>query len=468
MGLRSRSRIVLVPFPAQGHVSPMLHLARLLHARGFAATLATPDFIHRRLVARADGSCRLVSMPSGLDHVDGEAMPDFAAIERAMEDHMPAQLERLLLAEAAEVACVVVDLVASWAIPVAKRCGVRVAGFWPAMLATFRIIAAIPELIHRGLISENGSPLNDQAHSDQQEKAAVAVAVEVAEESLTLALAGQAKLSTKELPWLVGNPATQRSRFMFWLRVLERAKSVQHLLVNSFPGESGQQHERRSSHSRPQPLPIGPLAHRTSNLSMWEEDRSCLQWLEQHPPGSVVYVSFGSWVAPLSPERIAEVALGLAAAGRPFLWAIREDDAWRSGLPGWFPGSLPGKIVAWAPQEEVLRTPAVGCYLTHCGWNSTLEAIQNEKRLLCYPVSGDQFVNAAFIVKVWGIGAMLDGSGRSAVEDGIKRVMATEDGAEMQERVVQLRRRVMGEGGRSSTAMENLQCFFDGMNGDQR
>lgn len=98
-----------------------------------------------------------------------------------------------------------------------------------------------------------------------------------------------------------------------------------------------------------------------------------------------------------------------------------------------------------------------------------MEAIRHEKRLLCYPVAGDQFVNAAFIVKVWGIGAMLDGSaGRSAVEDGIKRVMETEESSEMQERIVRLRRTVMWEGGRSSTAMENLQCFFDGMKTEQR
>ncbi|XP_074555725.1 UDP-glycosyltransferase 82A1-like [Curcuma longa] len=465
---RSRSRIVLVPFPAQGHVSPMLHLARLLHARGLDVTVVTPDFIHRRLVAAAGagGGCRFVSIPSGLD-AEGDATPEFAAIELAMENHMPAHLERLLLPppapEAAEeeeeeaaVACVVVDLLASWAIPVAKRCGVHVAGFWPAMLATFRIISAIPELIHRGLISEYGSPLNHQAEYSQQEQV-------VAEESLTLS--GQAKLSTKELPWLVGNPATQRSRFIFWLRVLERAKSVQYLLVNSFPDEAGHQREQSSHQHHPRPLPIGPLmlAHRTTNISMWEADRSCLRWLQQHPPGSVVYVSFGSWVAPLSPESIAEIALGLEAAGRPFLWVLKEGDSWRAGLPRGFPGNLPGKIVSWAPQEEVLRSPAVGCYLTHCGWNSTLEAIQYEKRLLCHPVAGDQFVNAAFIVKVWGIGAMLDGAGRSAVEDGIRRAMESDEGEEMQASVERLRRRVMGDGEGSSEAVGNLQCFLDQM-----
>ncbi|KAG6508377.1 UDP-glycosyltransferase 82A1-like [Zingiber officinale] len=449
---RSRSRIVLVPFPAQGHVSPMLHLARLLHASGLDVTVATPDFIHRRLVAAGgggDGGCRLVSIPSGLD-AEGDATPDFSAIERAMESHMPPHLERLLLDEEEEaVTCVVVDLLASWAIPVARRCGVHVAGFWPAMLATFRIISAIPELINRGLISEYGSPVN---HQEQ---------MAAAEESLTLA--GQAKLSTKELPWLVGNPATQRSRFIFWLRVLERAKSVQYLLVNSFPDESGQL-EQSSHHHHPRPLPIGPLlfSHRTANISMWEADRSCLRWLQQHPPGSVVYVSFGSWVAPFSPEKIAEIAFGLEASGRPFLWVLK-DDSWRAGLPPGFPGSRAGMIVSWAPQEEVLRSPAVGCYLTHCGWNSTLEAIQYEKRLLCHPVAGDQFVNAAFIVKVWGIGAMLDGAGRSAIEDGIRRAMASDEGEEMQASVERLRRRVMGDGEGSSKAIENLQCFLDRM-----
>jgi len=74
-----------------------------------------------------------------------------------MENIMPPQLERLLLEEDLDVACVVVDLLASWAIGVADRCGVPVAGFWPVMFAAYRLIQAIPELVRTGLVSQKGS-----------------------------------------------------------------------------------------------------------------------------------------------------------------------------------------------------------------------------------------------------------------------------------------------------------------------
>jgi len=158
--------VLLVPFPAQGHVTPMLQLARALAAHGVAATVAVPDFIHRRIsAAGATAGVALASIPSGIedDGPDGAAAPGFAAVVHAMEHHMPAHLERMLAAPRPQpsrrVACVVVDVLASWAVPVAARCGVPAAGFWPAMLASYRVVAAIPELIERGLISESGTTI---------------------------------------------------------------------------------------------------------------------------------------------------------------------------------------------------------------------------------------------------------------------------------------------------------------------
>lgn len=69
---------------------------------------------------------------------------------------MPSQLERLLLGEDS-VACAVVDLLASWAIGVADRCGVPVAGFWPVMFAAYRMIEAIPKLERKGIVSPQGN-----------------------------------------------------------------------------------------------------------------------------------------------------------------------------------------------------------------------------------------------------------------------------------------------------------------------
>ena len=277
------------------------------------------------------------------------------------------------------------------------------------------------------------------------------------------------KLSTKDLPWLVGNPTSQKSRFKFWLRAMDRASTLSCLLVNSFPGEDGQTDDDESSEIEigPRIFQIGPLlaSNNGTNLllpTMWEEDKSCTDWLETQPPASVIYISFGSWVGPIGHEKIAELALGLEATKRPFLWVLKDDAAWRNGLPAGFIDRTAGrgKVVSWAPQEAVLAHRAVGCYVTHCGWNSTVEGVRHGKRLVCYPIAGDQFVNCNFIVRVWGIGIRPNGFGRGEIEDSIKRVMEGEEGEEIQERVLGLKEKVMGGKGRCR-AWANLQLFVN-------
>jgi hypothetical protein len=118
-------------------------------------------------------------------------------------------------------------------------------------------------------------------------------------------------------------------------------------------------------------------------------DRSCLAWLDARPPRSVLYVSMGS-AARVDRAVFEETAWALAASGAPFLWVLRRGSIVRGGGAGVdtedeevppVPEELHetvkrrGKIVAWAPQREVLAHPAVGGFWTHCGWNSMVEAI---------------------------------------------------------------------------------------------
>ncbi|KAF8704069.1 hypothetical protein HU200_031555 [Digitaria exilis] len=305
----------------------------------------------------------------------------------------------------------------------------------------------------------------------------------------------QVKLRAGELPWLVGDSATQRSRFAFWLQTLHRARDFRWVLVNSFPDENAADDDAHRlvaiARHGPHVLPIAPAllpggdlatAERTKqqqgpcgdkNPSMWRADSTCIAWLDAQRAGSVVYVSFGSWVGSIGPDKVRELALGLEATGRPFLWALKRDPSWRAGLPDGFAARVAGrgKVVDWAPQEDVLRHGAVGCYLTHCGWNSTMEAVRHGVPLLCYPVAGDQFINCAYITGPWGIGLRLGAAmGREDVRGGIGRVMGDDEdgggeGRRLREKVRALRERVVAAEARRA-ADRNVRSFVDDIRRD--
>lgn len=439
-------KIILVPYPAQGHVTPLLKLASAFLDHGFEPVMVTPEFIHRRIISNIDPKSNIscISIPDGLE-MD---MPrDFFANEKAMEINMPRHLEGLVQKfneDGEVVACMIVDLLASWAIEVGHQCGVPVAGFWPAMLATYQLIAAIPDMVRTGLISETGSP---------QHLGPLCF------------LPNQPLLSTEDLPWLIGAPASRKARFEFWTRTLDRSRKLSWLLVNSFPEECIDNDKPQNSalleNSMDQPLifQVGALSKHplVKNPSFWEEDMSCLQWLDKQKPSSVLYISFGSWVSPIGEGKVKKLALTLEAMGQPFIWVLGP--TWQAGLPfGYIERvSKQGKVVSWAPQLKVLQHKAVMCFLTHCGWNSTMEAIQCQKCLICYPVAGDQFVNCAYITEKWRIGVKINGFGEKEMEQGLRRVM--EDHT-MNYKLTRLHEITMGEEA-SVVMMSNLTTFVN-------
>ncbi|AQK41275.1 UDP-glycosyltransferase 85A5 [Zea mays] len=148
------------------------------------------------------------------------------------------------------------------------------------------------------------------------------------------------------------------------------------------------------------------------DLSLWKHDTECLSWLDAQEPGSVVYANFGSLTV-VTAAQLAEFSWGLAATGRPFLWIVREDlvvGRPAAALPLGFAAETAarGRLAAWCPQERVLRHRAVGCFLTHNGWNSTCECLAAGVPMVCWPVFADQLTNCKYACEVWGVGRRLD------------------------------------------------------------
>ncbi|KAK7390443.1 hypothetical protein VNO78_25748 [Psophocarpus tetragonolobus] len=144
--------------------------------------------------------------------------------------------------------------------------------------------------------------------------------------------------------------------------------------------------------------------------SFRKEDRNCITWLDHQKAKSVLYVSFGTVVKP-SHEQLLEFWHGLVNSLKPFLWVIQKDS-----IPTNLPIELEkgtkerGFLVDWVPQEEVLAHPAVGGFLTHSGWNSTLESIAEGVPMLCWPSIADQPVNSRCVNEQWKIGLNMNGT----------------------------------------------------------
>ncbi|KAL6659362.1 hypothetical protein ACP70R_003402 [Stipagrostis hirtigluma subsp. patula] len=136
------------------------------------------------------------------------------------------------------------------------------------------------------------------------------------------------------------------------------------------------------------------------------------------------------------PAQLAEFAWGVAAMGRPFLWVVREELV--AGAPGGGPAALPPEflaetagrrcVAAWCPQKRVLRHRAVGCFVTHNGWNSTCEGVAAGVPMVCWPVFADQYTNCKNACEVWGVGLRLDAEvRREQVAAHVGEAMASEE-----------------------------------------
>ncbi|CAN6335558.1 unnamed protein product [Urochloa humidicola] len=154
--------------------------------------------------------------------------------------------------------------------------------------------------------------------------------------------------------------------------------------------------------------PLGALQHKNASeaqIHLFKHDeKNCMEWLDMQLDKSVIYLSFGSLLS-YTKRQAEEIFHGLQNHGQPYLWVVRKegraedvDFCLREVNAG------KGMVVEWCDQQKVLSHPSIGCFVTHCGWNSTLEAIVSGVPVLAVPSWSDQPMNAFLVEKEWKVG----------------------------------------------------------------
>ncbi|CAH2065167.1 unnamed protein product [Thlaspi arvense] len=435
-----KRRIVLVPFPAQGHITPMIQLGQALNLKGFSIAVAQGES-NKVSSSQHFPGFQFVTIPESVPVSQHETLglvEFLMKLNKTSESSFKNCISHLLLQQGNDdIACIIYDELMYFSEAAAKEFKIPSVVFSTGSATNHACGYVLSKLNVENFLLDIEDP-------EMQEKV----------------VDGLDPLRYKDLPVSGMGPL---DRFLEICREVFNKRTASSVIINTTSCLESSSLSRLEQELKIPVYPLGPLHIKSSvDSSLLEEDRSCIEWLNKQKSKSVIYISLGS-IAHIETKEVLEMAWGLYDSNQPFLWVIR---------PGSVPGSEPlpeelskmvserGYIVKWAPQSEVLAHPSVGGFWSHCGWNSTLESIVEGVPMICRPLNGEQKLNAIYIERVWRIGIQFKGEvKRGGVERAVKKLMMDDEGAYMRKRSLSLKEKVKASvrsGGSSYNALEEL------------
>ncbi|TVU07284.1 hypothetical protein EJB05_47333, partial [Eragrostis curvula] len=405
----SGAHVLLLPFPGmQGHANPMLQLGRRLAYHGLSPTLVVSRHVLLS-TATVIESCPfpVAAFSDGFDAGGIASCPDTATYLRRMEAAGSETLARLVAGEARAgrpVRVLVYDSHLPWARRVARDAGVAAAAFLTQMCAV--------DLVYgEAWAGRVALPLTDGGGALLRLSGRLAV-----------------ELGPDDVPPFVAAPEWYPAFTESALSQFDGLEDADDVLVNSFRELEPKGHlsminlflnEQEADYveSTWRAKTIGPTlpsfylddnrlpSNRTYGFNLFSSSTAspCMEWLDKQAPCSVVLASYGT-VANLDSTQLEELGNGLCNSGKPFIWVLRSSEAQKLSAELGAMCKNRGLIVPFCPQLEVLAHKSTGCFLTHCGWNSTIEAIVTGVPMVAMPQWADQPTTAKYVESAWGIG----------------------------------------------------------------
>uniref|UniRef100_Q66PF4 Cinnamate beta-D-glucosyltransferase n=1 Tax=Fragaria ananassa TaxID=3747 RepID=CGT_FRAAN len=462
MGSESLVHVFLVSFIGQGHVNPLLRLGKRLAAKGLLVTFCTAECVGKEM--RKSNGITDEPKPVGDGFIRFEFFKDRWAEDEPMRQDLDLYLPQLELVgkevipemikknaeQGRPVSCLINNPFIPWVCDVAESLGLPSAMLWVQSAAC---LAAYYHYYH-GLVP---FPSESDMFCDVQIPSMPLLKYDEVPSFL---------YPTSPYPFL-------RRAILGQYGNLEKPFCILMDTFQELESEIIEYMARLCPIKAVGPLFKNPKAQNAVRGDFMEADDSIIGWLDTKPKSSVVYISFGS-VVYLKQEQVDEIAHGLLSSGVSFIWVMKPPHP-DSGfellvLPEGFleKAGDRGKVVQWSPQEKILEHPSTACFVTHCGWNSTMESLTSGMPVVAFPQWGDQVTDAKYLVDEFKVGVrMCRGEAedrvipRDEVEKCLLEATSGSKAAEMKQNALKWKaaaEAAFSEGGSSD---RNLQAFVD-------
>ncbi|XP_027349161.1 UDP-glycosyltransferase 73C3-like [Abrus precatorius] len=407
-----QQHFLLVPLMSQSHLIPFTELAKLLAANGVSVTIVLTPLNAARFNMVIDQAktlnlkihfhllpfpCTQAGLPEGCENMDTLPSPQYQHPFFAASNMLKEPLEKWLSEWETLPSCMVSDICLPWTSNVASK---------------FKI----PRFVFHGISCFTLLCSHNISLSKVHESA-----TSMSTPFVVPDLPDTIEFTKAQLPDAIKMDSKA------WKHAIDQFKaaelSAEGILVNTFE-ELENMYVKGYEKVVRKVWCIGPLfLHDKLMLDKSMDESECLNFLSSNKPCSIIYVCFGS-MSRIMASQLKELALGLEASSHPFIWVIGKNDCCEE-LEKWleekkFEEKNRGRgviIRGWASQVEILSHPTIGGFLSHCGWNSTLEAVSVGVPMITWPMSGEQFFNEKLIVQVLKIGVRI---GVEVVADPMK------------------------------------------------
>ncbi|XP_028791162.1 anthocyanidin 3-O-glucosyltransferase 2-like [Neltuma alba] len=469
--MNTDSQLVLVPSPGMGHLVPAVEFAKLLIDRHHRLTITlliitqpsdpTVGAYTLSLTSSLSFPKRLhfVLLPPLPDPTNSHSLHPSAVLDSRIQDQKPNVRDAVSKLKSdpysPRLAGFIVDVFCTAMIDVATEFGVPTIVFFTSGAAFLRFKLHTHTLWEQEKVDTTAFDLVDSGSEFAIPSFVNRVPVSV-------------------FPGI----SLDRQWKLFFFNHTSRMKKAKGIIVNTF--EELESHAVRSfSKSDFTIYPVGPILSGRGDKRTVPKGSDVMQWLDDQPPSSVLFLCFGSRGCFEEEDQVTEIARALETSGVPFVWSLRKPPPEGSMEPpsdyseleqlSLFPeGFLErtcenGRVIGWAPQAQILAHRAIGGFVSHCGWNSILESVYYGVPIATWPLAAEQQLNAFQLVRELKLGVeiCLDyrrgwssvvSAGR--IEKGIKEVMQKESEVRKKVKLMsEMSKRALMEGGSSYSCL---------------